>query len=1166
MSEQHSWLNLFQTRLFHFLRSKRRVSSRHANATSSSQVSMLERLEHRILLSAAAIESIETTNLPYAPNGAPTPVTATLTLSDSDSANLTGATVTITGYQTGDLLNFANSANISGSFVNGTLTLSGMDTVANYEAALRSITYVSSSSSPAERAVNFQVTDGANSSNVATRTVGGYAQLAGSTLNIYGTSADDVITVTETATLDVVVNGISTQFTPAQASTIFIFGFSGADNIQINSLSNGTALTAYGMTGNDSLTVNAAVTQAITLNGGLGDDVLTGGSGNDPLVGGAGNDTLNGGDGNDTLTGGSGDDVYAFGDSSSNQIDTVVELAAEGTDVLDFGTMTTAVTVNLISDMSLAVSNHRIVKVGSAGQSVNFENVYGGSANDFITGNSANNLLRGNGGNDTLIGVDGDDQLDGGQGSDLLKGGNDNDLLLGGIGDDYLKGESGNDTLNGGSGQDKMVGSTGDDIYAFADTSTPELDTVNELADEGIDTVDFSATTVANVASMTDDSGFVRSAQHIVQTGAGQAVNFENYFGGSANDLVYGNDANNYIKDVGGNNRIFGRAGDDILQGGNSYDTLYGEEGNDTLLGGDGSDDLRGDAGNDILDGGEGDEDALQGGDGNDVYRFTNAIGNQQDNLYESSDGGTDTLDFSAITSDITINLSANMTIGTMPHRIINATSYLYENVIGGSGNDQITGNALNNLLMGGSGNDTIDGNDGNDILVGGDGNDTLKGTSGNNILIGGTGTDLLLGGINEDLMISGSSRFDSNPAALRAMLAEWGSANPYQTRIDHLLGTAAGGANASNVLSPLTVTSDSVADYLTGNSGQDWFLADSPDVITDGTTNEVLSHINFLATSGFNDASGMNSNGVANQPFNTGNVSVNGQGNGEPGWVAPWFISTGSAVVTSSASYEGDGSLAFFQNTAAADRKMSVAPDVPFQIDVRVMVPSTISRDVIFRVYDSGVQGIVNAIGVQWSIGSDYTFSVGDGIGDTVNYLENTGLKLTPGQWALVTMVIDPVSRTWTFAVDGQKYNSPDPLGFRGTPVKLDSIQFLNEISAPQGSYLDDVTIRPIQFPTSPAGTGSQPALGVATSFALAADDHEQSTGYSASHPRPRSNNVMPRYKLNDEIAPNPSWNRSFEWNPVRTDWNSFFEVSLRDVMYKTAVDEVFATIDRWL
>ena len=96
-----------------------------------------------------------------------------ITITDNDSPNLAGATVTISGnYASGqDVLGFTNTANITGTFNAGTgvLTLTGSDTVANYQAALRSVTYNNTSGSPStlQRTITWQVDDGAGVNNLS---------------------------------------------------------------------------------------------------------------------------------------------------------------------------------------------------------------------------------------------------------------------------------------------------------------------------------------------------------------------------------------------------------------------------------------------------------------------------------------------------------------------------------------------------------------------------------------------------------------------------------------------------------------------------------------------------------------------------------------------------------------------------------------------------------------------------------------------------------------------------------------------------------------------------------------------------------------------------------------------------------------------------------------
>jgi Ca2+-binding RTX toxin-like protein len=82
------------------------------------------------------------------------------------------------------------------------------------------------------------------------------------------------------------------------------------------------------------------------------------------------------------------------------------------------------------------------------------------------------------------------------------------------------------------------------------------------------------------------------------------------------------------------------------------------------------------------------------------------------------------------------------------------------ENAIGGSGDDMLIGNGLDNMLDGSAGNDTVEsnsgrntfyGSSGNDQITGGTGADTIYGGSGNDEITGGGGNDALFGGRGND-------------------------------------------------------------------------------------------------------------------------------------------------------------------------------------------------------------------------------------------------------------------------------------------------------------------------------------------------------------------------------------------------------------------------------
>lgn len=170
-----------------------------------------------------------------------TPITATMQASDSDDTNWTGATIQIAdGYQSNqDLLSIVNTAKITGTFdsVTGTMTLKGTDTVANYQTALRSVTYHNSSASPntsITRTIDIEATDGAR---IAT---------ASRDLNVMAASNPAVVTgvsgtgtYTENGTAIPIASGIviTDSDSPMLASAQVTFSnWQAEDRIQFNNV------------------------------------------------------------------------------------------------------------------------------------------------------------------------------------------------------------------------------------------------------------------------------------------------------------------------------------------------------------------------------------------------------------------------------------------------------------------------------------------------------------------------------------------------------------------------------------------------------------------------------------------------------------------------------------------------------------------------------------------------------------------------------------------------------------------------------------------------------------------------------------------------------------------------------------------------------------------
>jgi len=119
-------------------------------------------------------------------------------------------------------------------------------------------------------------------------------------------------------------------------------------------------------------------------------------------------------------------------------------------------------------------------------------------------------------------------------------------------------------------------------------------------------------------------------------------------------------------------------------------------------------------------------------------------------------------------------------------------------------------------------------------MLVGGGGSDRLLGGLGRDILIGGAGQSTLQAGSGGDILIGGTTTYDTNAAALAALVAEWGSSDDYATRITNLIANLNGN----------TVHDNGMADSLYGGAGMDWYFAGMMDVLFSNTTGEVVTQV----------------------------------------------------------------------------------------------------------------------------------------------------------------------------------------------------------------------------------------------------------------------------------------------------------------------------------
>lgn len=566
--------------------------------------------------------------------------------------------------------------------------------------------------------------------------------------------------------------------------------------------------TIQGLEGNDTVYGNGG---ADTIDGGAdddtiyagdGDDILLGGSGADYLAGENGNNSLTGGAGNDALIGGTGSDTYYF--SNGDGQDGISEYAGAGT------------TDRIVFDSSVAKASVHYARSGYA------LIVTYGTGSDMITVNSffgnpdaseieevrfSDNSIH------TLDDIYAEALTQTGTASGETIYGyqsiyrNYTDTLYGMDGADTLYGYEGNDYLDGGADVDTMYGGAGDDTYVISVAS----DSVIEYANQGSDTVRTAVayTLAAHVENLVITSGAV--------SGTGNTLN--NTLDGSqstgANALTGGTGDDLYIISTGDTVTEAASAGTDTVHSYITY-TLPVNVERLTLLGTAAIHATGNSVGN-ILDGSQNSaENILSGGAGSDVYFVSSG-----DTVVEAANAGTD-----IVRSYITWTLSDNVENGQLL----------------GTGNVNIIGNALNNILTGNAGNNVLNGSAGSDTMTGGAGDDTYY---------FGVSTDVVVENLNEgiDTIISGITLSLASINNVENLTLNGANAN---SATGNALDNVLTGNSAINTLTGGdgndTLKGAGGADVLWGGTGADTFWFDtatlgSVDVIKDfsAAQNDVL-------------------------------------------------------------------------------------------------------------------------------------------------------------------------------------------------------------------------------------------------------------------------------------------------------------------------------------
>jgi Ca2+-binding RTX toxin-like protein len=176
-----------------------------------------------------------------------------------------------------------------------------------------------------------------------------------------------------------------------------------------------------------------------------------------------------------------------------------------------------------------------------------------------------------------------------------------------------------------------------------------------------------------------------------------------------------------------------------------------------------------------------------------------------------------------------------------------------------GSGNDDLTGGALNDTLMGNAGRDILSGGGGNDVLVGGTGIDTLSGDAGADTILGGSGIDFIDGGDNNDTIDGGTE----------ADIADGGAGN------DTILG-GGGADNLDGGAGNDSINGGLLNDTMTGGFGNDTYTVDNAHDVVNELAGEgidtVFSTISLVLDSNIENLTLTGTGGI----FGTGNSAAN--------------------------------------------------------------------------------------------------------------------------------------------------------------------------------------------------------------------------------------------------------------------------------------------------
>ncbi len=608
---------------------------------------------------------------------------------------------------------------------------------------------------------NDSITNSGDSAKIDMGAGNDYIYNYGSNVTLNGGKGNDKITLGYNVTKNVIKYAVGT-------GNDTVYNYNPSTKVELT----GGAVKSVSISGNDlilktskgsilfvdthAVNVNGTIYGDVNTKGTNGNDVITnfankakikGKGGNDLISNGGSKVSINTGEGyntvenygaNTTIQVGSGEnDIYNYasatvqGNAGNDSVNLYGEKisfnAGAGNDYIYNDAESVSIDAGVGDDTVYSYGSYSQIKLGDGNDSIYNSYTYhsttdGGAGNDTISGYYYNNSINGGAGNDhiSLMGTNfWGNTVRGGKGNDTIYSNvNDGTLFqyVKGDGNDLIYNVSPNDTLSI-TGSSYTTSKSGNDLLVnVKDSGTISLVAAASANIKISSSSDIPIEPGENITNSDNDISFTGGAGDDTISNSGKKVRIDSDDG---NDIVT-NDEN------AENTSIYTGAGNDSIKNSAINSTINAGVGNDTIQ----------NTAQNV---------SINAGTGNDSIISTN------DYVTVLAGAGKDTITGDYYRSKIS---------GDNDNDFISISSFWYNTISGGKGNDKIYAGGSEHLINGGAGNDLISLTGNHLTITGGAGDDTLYGSTATSHLYQytkGDGNDLIFNvGSHDTISLSG--------------------------------------------------------------------------------------------------------------------------------------------------------------------------------------------------------------------------------------------------------------------------------------------------------------------------------------------------------------------------------------------------------------------------